>query len=156
MCGALFNSSVEKYGESAANAFRKNLVPFVAVAERSQVYRLFTDDYLGNIVISTNDTFLLRTGSVREEGPGNSSQSLLVAGVDAQTMPIVEAAFRAKCDSEPKIDYKSKDDSAVWASSFVSPVCTGKGGVAQECVARIRLPKHRHDTLRLRTRCASS
>ena len=57
-------------------------------------------------IIFANDAFLALTGYAREEVLARSFQSLLAVGVDAETMPIVEAAFRGECESEPDIHSK--------------------------------------------------
>jgi PAS domain S-box-containing protein len=109
---------------------------------------VFTDEEPGHPVIFANDAFLSLTGYAREEVLGKSFQSLLAVGVDAETMPIVEAAFRGECESEPEIHYARKDDSEFWASMFVSPVCDESGTVVQQFVSLVDLTNLRQDNAR--------
>jgi len=144
----LTKSDAQQDGEAAVDAFRQNLGPFVVAAQKTRMPMVFTDEEPGRPVIFANDAFLSLTGYAREEVLGKSFQSLLAVGVDTETMPIVEAAFRGKCDSEPEIHYKRKDDSEFWASMFVSPVCDESGTIVQQFVSLVDLTKHRQDSAR--------
>uniref|UniRef100_UPI0035C97624 HWE histidine kinase domain-containing protein n=1 Tax=uncultured Sphingomonas sp. TaxID=158754 RepID=UPI0035C97624 len=148
MTEVLVKSDAQIDGEAAVNAFRENLGPFVVAAEKTRMPMVFTNEEAGHPVIFANDAFLSLTGYAREEVLGKSFQSLLAVGVDAETMPIVEAAFGGECDREPEIHYKRKDDSEFWASMFVSPVCDKSGNVVQQFVSLVDLTRHRQDNAR--------
>ena len=148
MEAALAKSDDQKEGEAAVDAFRQDLGPFVVAAQKTRMPMVFTDEEPGHPIIFANDAFLSLTGYAREEVLGKSFKTLLARGVGAETMPIVEAAFRGECDSEPEIHYKRKDDSEFWASMFVSPVCDASGTVVQQFVSLVDLTKHRQDNVR--------
>ncbi|WP_174285335.1 HWE histidine kinase domain-containing protein [Sphingomonas bacterium] len=141
-------SDVQKQGEASVDAFRRDLGPFVVAAEKTRMPMVFTGEEPGHPVIFANDAFLALTGYAREEVLAKSFQSLLAVGVDAETMPIVEAAFRGECESEPEIHYKRKDGSEFWASMFVSPVCDASGAIVQQFVSLVDLTDHRQDNAR--------
>jgi PAS domain S-box-containing protein len=138
-------SDVQKEGEARVDAFRQELGPFVVAAEKTRMPMVFTDEEPGHPIIFANDAFLALTGYVREEVLGKSFQTLLAAGVDAETMPIVESAFRGECESDPEIHYKRKDGSEFWAMMFISPVCEENGTVVQQFVSLVDLTRHRRD-----------
>jgi PAS domain S-box-containing protein len=106
---------------------------------------IFTNEAPGHPVIFANDAFLKLTGYERDEVLAKSIQSLLAVGVNAKTMPLVEAAFRGESNSEPEIYYKRKDGSEFWASVFVSPVCDENGAVVQQFVSFVDVTRHRQD-----------
>ncbi|MEG3175423.1 HWE histidine kinase domain-containing protein [Sphingomonas sp. RB3P16] len=148
MTDVLAESEAQKDGEEAVDVFRQNLGPFVVAAEKTRMPMVFTDEEPGHPIIFANDAFLLLTGYAREELLGKSFQSLLAACVDAETMPIIESAFRGECEGQPEIHYKRKDDSEFWASLFISPVCNESGTVVQQFVSLVDLTKHRQDNAR--------
>lgn len=148
MADGTAKSETQIEGEATVNTFRQDLGPFVVAAEKTRMPMVFTDEEPGHPVIFANDAFLALTGYTREEVLARSFQSLLAVGVGAETMPIVEAAFRGECDSEPEIHYKRKDGSEFWASVFVSPVCDQSGTVVQQFVSFVDLTSHRHDNAR--------
>ena len=141
-------SDVQKEGEASVDVFRRDLGPFVVAAEKTRMPMVFTDQEPGHPVIFANDAFLALTGYAREEVLAKGFQSLLAVGVDAETMPMVEAAFRGECESEPEIHYKRKDGSEFWASMFVSPVCERSGTIVQHFVSLVDLTDHRRDNAR--------
>jgi len=148
MAALTAKTDVQKEGEASVDAFRRDLGPFVVAAEKTRMPMVFTDEEPGHPVIFANDAFLALTGYPREEVLAKSFQSLLAVGVDAETMPIVEAAFRGECDSEPEIHYKRKDGSEFWASMFVSPVCDESGVIVQHFVSLVDLTDHRRENAR--------
>ncbi|TPG12824.1 HWE histidine kinase domain-containing protein [Sphingomonas oligophenolica] len=109
---------------------------------------VFTGEEPGHPVIFANDAFLALTGYARDEVLAKSFQSLLAVGVDAETMPIVEAAFRGECETDPEIHYKRNDGSEFWASMFVSPVCDDTGAIVQQFVSLVDLTDHRRENAR--------
>src|SRR5687767_7430611 len=141
-------SSARIKDEAAVNPFRQDLGPFVVAAEKTRMPMVFTNEEPGHPVIFANDAFLALTGYARQEVLAKSFQSLLAVGVDAETMPIVEAAFRGECDNEPEIHYKRKNGSEFWASMFVSPVCDKSGTVVQQFVSFVDLTHHRQENAR--------
>lgn len=141
-------SDAQEKSEASVNAFRQALGPFVVAAEKTRMPMVFTDEKPGHPVIFANNAFLKLTGYAREEVLAKSFQSLLAVGVDAEAMPIVEAAFHGDCENEPEIHYRRKDGSEFWASMFVSPVCDASGTVVQQFVSLIDLTKHRQDNAR--------
>ncbi len=141
-------SGTQKEAEAEVDAFRRDLGPFVVAAERTRMPMIFTNATATHPVIFANNAFLKLTGYAREEVLAKSFQSLLAVGVDAETMPIVEAAFRGECESEPEIHYKRKDGSEFWASMFVSPVCDENGETVQQFVSLVDLTNHRQDNAR--------
>ena len=138
-------SDAQKDGEAKVDAFRKDLGPFVVAAEKTRMPMVFTNEEPGHPIIFANDAFLALTGYGREEVLAKSFQSLLAAGVDAETMPIVEAAFDGECERDPQIHYKRKDGSEFWATMFVSPVCKENGTVVQQFVSLVDQTKHQQD-----------
>ncbi len=148
MADVTAKSDVQKEGEARVDAFRQDLGPFVVAAEKTRMPMVFTDEEPGHPIIFANDAFLELTGYAREEVLAKSFRSLLAAGVDAETMPIVEAAFRGECDTDPEIHYKRKDGSEFWASMFVSPVCEEDGTVVQQFASFVDRTKHRQDNAR--------
>ncbi len=145
MADVTAKSDDQKEGEATVDAFRQDLGPFVVAAEKTRMPMVFTDEEPGHPIIFANDAFLALTGYARTEVLAKSFQSLLAAGVDAETMPIVEAAFRGECENDPEIHYKRKDGSQFWASMFVSPVCEHDGTVVQQFVSLVDRTKHRQD-----------
>ncbi len=141
-------SPVDKEGEAAVDAFRQELGPFVVAAQKTRMPMVFLDEEPGHPVIYANDAFLALTGYAREEVLAKSFKTLLAVGVDAETMSIVEAAFRGECDSDPELHYKRKDGSEFWASMFVSPVCDESGAVVQQFVSLVDLTNHRLENAR--------
>jgi PAS domain S-box-containing protein len=141
-------SEDQKEGEETVDAFRRDLGPFVVAAEKTRMPMFFTDVGPGHPVIFANDAFLELTGYAREEVLAKSFQALLAVGVDAETMPAVEAAFRGDCESDPEIHYKRKDGSEFWASVYVSPVCDENGTIVQQFVSLVDLTKHREENAR--------
>ncbi len=141
-------SAAQNKGEATVDAFRKDLGPFVVAAEKTRMPMVFADEKPGHPVIFANDAFLALTGYAREDVLAKSFQSLLAVGVVAESMPIIEAAFRGECDNEPEIHYKRKDGSQFWASMFVSPVCDKHGTVVQQFVSFVDLTDHRQDNAR--------
>jgi PAS domain S-box-containing protein len=148
MADVTAKSDAQKEGEASVDAFRQELGPFVVAAQKTRMPMVFTDVEPGHPVIFANDAFLKLTGYAREEVLAKSIKSLLAAGVDAETMTIVEAAFRGECDHEPELHYKRKDGSEFWASMFVSPVCDEAGTVVQHFVSFVDLTDHRQDNAR--------
>ncbi|TPG42604.1 PAS domain-containing protein [Sphingomonas koreensis] len=148
MADVTTKSNAQIEGEATVNAFRQDLGPFVVAAEKTRMPMVFTDEEPGHPVIFANDAFLKLTGYAREEVLAKSIQSLLAVGGDAEAMPIIEAAFRGECDSEPEIHYKRKDGSEFWASMFVSPVCDESGAVVQQFASFVDLTNHRQDNAR--------
>lgn len=148
MADVTAKSDVQKQGEASVDAFRRDLGPFVVAAEKTRMPMVFTDEKPGHPVIFANDAFLALTGYAREEVLAKSFHSLLAVGVDAETIPIVEAAFRGECEREPEIHYKRKDGSEFWASMFVSPVCDESGAIVQQFVSLVDLTDHRRDNAR--------
>lgn len=138
-------SDAQKASEAAVGGFRKDLGPFVVAAEKTRMPMVFIDEEPGHPVIFANDAFLELTGYAREEVLAKNFQSLLAVGVDAETMPIVEAAFRGECESDPEIHYKRKNGSEFWARMFVSPVCDESGTVVQQFASFVDLTGHRQD-----------
>jgi PAS domain S-box-containing protein len=141
-------SEAQKQGEAAVDSFRRDLGPFVVAAERTRMPMIFADEAPGHPVVFANDAFLKLTGYRREEVLAKSFPSLLAVGVEAESMPIVEAAFRGHGIAEPEIHYKRKDGSEFWASVFVSPVCDESGAVVQQFVSFVDITKHREDNAR--------
>ena len=141
-------SGAQKQGEAAVDSFRQDLGPFVVAAEKTRMPMVFTNQEPGHPVVFANEAFLALTGYRRDEVLAKSFQSLLAVGVDAETMPIVEAAFRGECDSDPEIHYRRKDGSEFWASVFVSPVCDESGAIVQQFVSFVDLTSHRRDNAR--------
>jgi len=148
MANVQVKSDAQRQGEASVNAFRKNLGPFVVAAEKTRMPMVFTDEQPDHPVIFANDAFLALTGYAREEVLAKSFRSLLALSIDADTMSIVEAAFRGECDNEPELHYRRKDGSAFWASIFVSPVCDARGSVVQQFVSLIDLTPHREENAR--------
>ena len=143
-----FKSEAQKQGEAAVDAFRQDLGPFVVAAEKTRMPMVFTDEAPGHPVIFANDAFLALTGYERDEVLAKSFPSLLAVGVEADSMPIIEAAFRGRGDDEPEIHYRRKDGSEFWASVFVSPVCDESGKVVQQFVSFVDITRHRQDNAR--------
>ncbi|MDT9601070.1 HWE histidine kinase domain-containing protein [Sphingosinicella rhizophila] len=141
-------SGSQKEGEAAVDSFRKDLGPFVVATEKTRMPMIFTDQKPGHPIVFANDAFLALTGYERDEVLAKSFHSLLAVGVDAATLPIVEAAFRGESDSDPEIHYKRKDGSEFWASIFISPVCDESGAVVQQFVSFVDLTKHRQENIR--------
>jgi PAS domain S-box-containing protein len=141
-------SDAQKDGEERVDGFRQDLGPFVVATEKTRMPMVFTDEVPGHPIIFANDAYLALTGFVREEVLAKSFQSLLAAGVDPETMSIVESAFRGECESDPEIHYKRKDGSEFWATMFISPVCEDSGKVVQQFVSFVDLTKHRQDNAR--------
>lgn len=148
MADVAAKSDVQKQDEASVDAFRRDLGPFVVAAEKTRMPMVFTGKEIGHPVIFANDAFLALTGYARADVLAKSFQSLLAVGVDAETMPIVEAAFRGECESEPEIHYRRKDGSEFWASMFVSPVCDESGAIVQQFVSLVDLTDHRRDNAR--------
>ena len=148
MANLTTKSEAQKQGEAEVDTFRQDLGPFVVAAEKTRMPMVFTDEEPGHPVIFANDSFLALTGYTREEVLAKSFQSLLAVGVDAETIAIVEAAFRGEHDSDPEIHYKRKDGSEFWASLFVSPVYNESGAVVQQFVSFVDLTNHRQDNAR--------
>lgn len=148
MADATGKSDAQKQGEARVDAFRQELGPFVVAAEKTRMPMIFTNEEPGHPIIFANDAFLALTGYARDEVLAKSFQSLLAVGVDAETMPIVESAFRGECDYDPEIHYKRKDGSEFWASMFVSPVCEESGAVVQQFVSFVDRTKDRQDNAR--------
>ena len=145
MADVTVKSDVQKAGEERVDAFRQDLGPFVVAAEKTRMPMVFTDEEPGHPIIFANDAFLKLTGYAREEVLAKSFQSLLAASVDAETIPIIQSAFRGECESDPEIHYKRKDGSEFWASMFVSPVCEEDGTIVQQFVSFVDRTKHRQD-----------
>ena len=145
MADVTAKSDVQKAGEERVDAFRQDLGPFVVAAEKTRMPMVFTDEEPGHPIIFANDAFLKLTGYAREEVLAKSFQSLLAASVDAETIPIIQSAFRGECESDPEIHYKRKDGSEFWASMFVSPVCEEDGTIVQQFVSFVDRTKHRQD-----------
>ena len=148
MADVTAKSDVQRQDEASVDAFRRDLGPFVVAAEKTRMPMVFTGEEPGHPVIFANDAFLALTGYARDEVLAKSFQSLLADGVDAEAMPIVEAAFRGECESEPEIHYRRKDGSEFWASMFVSPVCDESGAIVQQFVSLVDLTAHREDNAR--------
>jgi len=145
MADVTAKSDDQKEGEARVDVFRQKLGPFVVAAEKTRMPMVFTDEEPGHPIIFANDAFLALTGYPREEVLAKSFQSLLAAGVDEKTMPIVESAFRGECESDPEIHYKRKDGSEFWATMFISPVCEEDGTVVQQFVSLADVTKHRQN-----------
>ena len=148
MADVTAKSDAQKKGEATVNEFRKDLGPFVVAAEKTRMPMIFIDEKPGHPVLFANDAFLTLTRYAREEVLAKSFQSLLAVGVDEETMPIVEAAFRGECNNEPEIHYKRKDGTEFWASMFVSPVRDESGTVVQQFVSLVDLTNHRQENAR--------
>src|SRR5687768_9354626 len=104
-------SAAQKEGEATVDSFRQDLGPFVVATEKTRMPMVFTNQEPGHPIVFANDAFLALTGYRRDEVLAKSFQSLLAVGVDADTMPLVEAAFRGESDRDPEIHYKRKDGS---------------------------------------------
>lgn len=141
-------STAQHDAEATVDAFRQNMGPFVVAAEKTRMPMVFADEKPAHPIIFVNDSFLAMTGYQREEVLGESFKSLLAAGVEPESMAIVDAAFRGEGGSEPVIHYKRKDGSEFWASIFVSPVCDQGGAVVQQFVSFVDLTKHREEITR--------
>ena len=148
MADVTAKSHVQKQDEASVDAFRRDLGPFVVAAEKTRMPMVFTGEEPGHPVIFANDAFLALTGYAREEVLAKSFRSLLAVGVDTETMPIVEAAFRGECEKGPEIHYRRKDGSEFWASMCVSPVCNESGATVQQFVSLVDLTNHRQDNAR--------
>ncbi len=135
-------------GEATVNAFREGLGPFVVAATKTRMPMVFTDEEPGHPVLFANDAFLSLTGYTREEVLAKSLPSLLAVGLDADTLPVVEAAFRGECDHDPELHYKRKDGTEFWASLFVSPVCDEDGKVVQHFASFVDLTSHHLESTR--------
>jgi PAS domain S-box-containing protein len=138
-------SRAQEKGEAIVDDYRHDLGPFVVATEKTRMPMVFIDEKPGHPVIFANDAFLALTGYTRDEVLAKSFKTLLVAGMDAETMRTVEAAFRGECDTDPELHYRRKDKSEFWASMLVSPVCDDNGRVVQHFVSFIDLTKRRHE-----------
>ncbi|MEO6092270.1 MAG: HWE histidine kinase domain-containing protein [Novosphingobium sp.] len=143
-------SDAQNKGEETVDAFRSDLGPFVVAAEKTRMPMVFVNEEPGHPVIFANDAFLALTGYARHDVLAKSFQSLLADCVDADTMRIVEAAFRGDCDKELDIHYKRKNGGEFWASMFVSPVYDKGGAVMQQFVSLVDLTRHRQENARCR------
>jgi PAS domain S-box-containing protein len=141
-------SPAQEEGEADVEAFRQDLGPFVVAAEKTRMPMVFVNEQPGYPVIFANDAFLRLTGYAREEVLAKNFGSLLAAGVDANTVQVVESAFRGSCDGEPELHYKRKDGSEFWATMFVSPVCDQSGAVVQQFVSLVDLTSPRLENAR--------
>ena len=141
-------SGDQKDAEAEVESFRQRLGPFVVAAETTRMAMVFTDEKPGHPVIFANDSFLKLSGYQREEVLGKSFPWLLATGIEPDSMPIIEAAFRGESDVEPEIHYKRKDGSEFWASIFVSPVFDETGAIVQQFVSFVDITKHRQDNAR--------
>lgn len=111
---------------------------------------VFLNEEPGHPIIFANDAFLKLTGYTRDDVLAKSFKTLLAAGIDEETLAVVEATFDRRCgvESEPEIYYRRKDNSEFWASMFVSPVCDENGNVVQQFVSLVDLTHHRQDSAR--------
>ena len=141
-------SDDQKDAEADVESFRQRLGPFVVAAERTRMAMVFTDEKPGHPVVFANDSFLKLSGYERQEVLGKSFPWLLATGVEPNSMPIIEAAFRGESEVEPEIHYKRKDGSEFWASIFVSPVFDEEGEIVQQFVSFVDITKHRQDNAR--------
>ena len=136
-------SDEQKDAEAEVEGFRKALGPFVVAAESTRMAMAFTDaKEPDNPIIFANASFLSLTGYDRQEILGQSFNSLLARGCNAQALAHVEAGFGGRSDGDPVIQYRRKDGSEFWASIFISPVPDGHGEVVQNFVSLVDVTRH--------------
>jgi PAS domain S-box-containing protein len=128
--------------EADVEDHRKDLGPFVVAAETTRMAMVFTDaKQATNPIVFANDSFLSLTGFDRAEILGQSFNSLLVRGIDAD-VTAQSAAFKGSPDIDPEVHYRRKDGTEFWASVFVSPVRDKNGELLQHFVSFVDLTKH--------------
>jgi PAS domain S-box-containing protein len=139
------NKSEEQVvAEADVEDHRKDLGPFVVAAETTRMAMLFTDaKEATNPIVFANDSFLSLTGFDRAEILGQSFNSLLAWGTDADVIAQVSAAFKGSPDTDPEVHYRRKDGTECWASVFVCPVRDKNGEVVQHFVSFVDLTKQR-------------
>jgi PAS domain S-box-containing protein len=137
-------SEEQAVAEAEVEDHRKDLGPFVVAAETTRMPMVFTDAReASNPIVFANDSFLRLTGFDRAELLGQSFNSLLAWGSDADALAQVDAAFKDSPDTDREVHYRRKDGTDLWASVFVSPVRDKKGEVLQHFVSFVDLTKHK-------------
>jgi PAS domain S-box-containing protein len=130
--------------EAEVENHRKELGPFVVAAETTRMAMIFTDaKEATNPIVFANDSFLSLTGFDRAETLGQSFDSLLAWGTDADAIARVNAALRGSSETGSEVHYRRKDGTESWASVFVSPVRDENGELLQHFVSFVDLTKHK-------------
>jgi PAS domain S-box-containing protein len=139
------NKSEEQVvAEADVEDHRKDLGPFVVAAETTRMAMAFTDaKEASNPIVFANDSFLSLTGFDRAEILGQSFNSLLASGTDADVTAQLSAAFAGSPETDPEVHYRRKDGTEFWASVFVSPVLDKSGELLQYFVSFVDLTKHK-------------
>jgi PAS domain S-box-containing protein len=139
------NKSEEQVvAEADVEDHRKDLGPFVVAAETTRMPMIFTDaKEATHPIVFANDSFLSLTGFDRAEILGQSFDSLLAWGTDADVTAQVSAAFEGSPDTDPEVHYRRKDGTEFWASVFVSPVRDRNDELLQHFVSFVDLTKHK-------------
>lgn len=144
-------SEEQKAAEAEVESFRKNLGPFVVVAEETRMAMVFTDaTEPHNPIIFANDSFLSLTGYDREEVLGKSFNFLMAHGADAEAQARIKNEFEGTSDSGTEVLYRRKDGSEFWAAVFVSPVRDARGEVVQYFASFVDLTKHKENEAKLK------
>src|SRR3954451_20701622 len=139
-------SGEQKIVEAEVERFRKDLGPFVVAAETTRMAMVFTDAKgPDNPIIFANNSFLSLTGYDREEVLGQSFNFLMARGTDPEVMTRVKAKFDGSSTSDLEIRYHRKDDSAFWATLFISPVRNESGAVVQHFASFVDLTKQKQE-----------
>jgi PAS domain S-box-containing protein len=144
MSQAKNKSEEQVVAEADVEHHRKDLGPFVAAAETTRMAMIFTDaKEAGNPIVFANDSFLSLTGFDRTEILGQSFNSLLAQGTDADVLAQMSAAFKGGPDSDPEARYRRKDGTEFWASVFLSPVRDKHDELLQHFISFVDLTKHK-------------
>ena len=137
--------------EAEIEYFRQNLGPFVVAAQTTRMPMIFTNaNNADNCIVFANDSFLALTGYDRSDLIGRRFISLVEEGDNAPTAPEVNQEFNGDHKGDLEVNYRRKDTSTFWASTFVSPVCDKSGAVVQHFLSFVDLTKHREEQSQLR------
>ncbi|MDO8379512.1 HWE histidine kinase domain-containing protein [Phenylobacterium sp.] len=150
MPGEEAKSIKQERAEADVGGFQDGLGPFVVAAETTRMAMVFTNaKEAGNPIIFANDSYLSLTGYAREEVMGQRFNFLLAQAADPQVLTQVKAAF-ASGAAGFDVEYRRKDASTFWASTFISPVRDKVGAIVEHFVSLADLSRHKREEDRLR------
>src|ERR1700690_1005782 len=146
MSGIENKSKEQEVAEADVEGHRSELGPFVVAAETTRMAMVFTDAKdPNNPIVFANDSFIALSGFHRAELLGQRFNSFLARGDDSDAIAKVNTAFKNSSDTDPAIQFRRKDGSKFWASTFISPVRDKNGELVQHFVSFVDLTTHKQE-----------
>ena len=118
--------------ESAVEAYREKLGPFVVAAETTRMPMVFSNATAGDHpIVFVNQAFLDLTGYEEHEVLGQRLDFLIERGTDPQALVQMQTAFEGGRDLETPVRFQRKDGARIWVSVLINPVRDCAGTVVQ-------------------------